>query len=210
MSFPENAKPLLSRRERKKQETEERILRAALSLFQLKGFEETTLEEISDKADVSRATLTNYFGTKGSLVLGLSRWGAAEVNDALERRRQQLGTTQELLQEFFVLLARKAQIYPNAFEKITPRLARFPLSSSYGWEEWGSILVRFLREGQEQGEIRKDLDPQELAEVVAAVGFQSILICLRQQPCTSLSEMLRRRLELLWKGIRESSDNGSS
>ncbi|MBI1987505.1 MAG: TetR/AcrR family transcriptional regulator [Nitrospinae bacterium] len=210
MSFAENAKPLLSRRERKKQETEERILRAALSLFQLKGFEETTLEEISEKADVSRATLTNYFGTKGALVLGLSRWGAAEVSDTLERRRQQLGTTQELLQEFFVLLARKAQIYPNAFEKITPRLARFPLSSSHGWQEWGSILVRLLREGQERGEIRKDSDPQELAEVVAAVGFQSILICLRQQPGSSLSELLRRRLELLWKGIQESSDNGSS
>ncbi|MFY0408400.1 TetR/AcrR family transcriptional regulator [Solicola sp. PLA-1-18] len=49
--------------------TRELLLDAALGLFVEQSFEETTLEQIAEKADVSLSTLYRYFPTKDLLVL---------------------------------------------------------------------------------------------------------------------------------------------
>ena len=54
----------LSRRERKKKETRQRLLEAALRLFQEFGYDDTTVEEITRAADVAKSTFFNYFETK--------------------------------------------------------------------------------------------------------------------------------------------------
>lgn len=46
-----------SRRERRKRELQERILEAGTELFSDLGYEETTLEQICERADVSRRIL---------------------------------------------------------------------------------------------------------------------------------------------------------
>ena len=56
-------------RERKKQQTRERLVAAAGRLFTRDGFQATTMEEIADAAEVSVATLYNYYGTKNTLLL---------------------------------------------------------------------------------------------------------------------------------------------
>ena len=53
-----------SRRERKKQETRLRLLRSAWQLFREKGFDNTTVEDITEAADVGKGTFFNYFATK--------------------------------------------------------------------------------------------------------------------------------------------------
>ena len=60
----------MSRRERKKQKTARKIAATALRLFAKRGFDEVTISEIADAADVARGTLFSYFPTKESLVLG--------------------------------------------------------------------------------------------------------------------------------------------
>jgi AcrR family transcriptional regulator len=56
-------------RERKKQKTKEAIQREAMRLFQEHGYEETTIEEIAEAADISPSTFFNYFPTKEDVVL---------------------------------------------------------------------------------------------------------------------------------------------
>jgi AcrR family transcriptional regulator len=60
--------PTLGRRERKKAETRVRIQQAALDLFEEHGFAETSIEQISDLADVSTTTFFRYFRTKDETV----------------------------------------------------------------------------------------------------------------------------------------------
>ena len=55
-------------RERKKQQTALRIYRAAIALFDEKGFENVSVQEIADAAEISKMTVFNYFGTKEELV----------------------------------------------------------------------------------------------------------------------------------------------
>ncbi|MBL1107791.1 TetR family transcriptional regulator [Streptomyces sp. 5-8] len=55
-------------RERKKLQTEMRIYRVAVDLFAERGFDEVSVQQIADAAEVSKMTVFNYFGTKEELV----------------------------------------------------------------------------------------------------------------------------------------------
>ncbi|MFG2882808.1 TetR/AcrR family transcriptional regulator [Streptomyces sp. NPDC048297] len=55
-------------RERKKLQTASRIYRVAIGLFAERGFDQVSVQEIADAAEVSKMTVFNYFGTKEDLV----------------------------------------------------------------------------------------------------------------------------------------------
>ncbi len=58
----------LSLRERKKQQTRERISAVATELFVERGFDRVTIAEVAGAADVAKMTVTNYFPLKEDLV----------------------------------------------------------------------------------------------------------------------------------------------
>ena len=55
-------------RERKKIKTRDRLIQVATRLFLEKGYEDTTIDEIVDQADLSQRTFFRYFTTKESIV----------------------------------------------------------------------------------------------------------------------------------------------
>ena len=67
-SKPEDRLPV-GLRERKKVKTRAAIQHEALRLFRLQGYEETTVEQIAEAAEVSPSTFFRYFPSKEDLVL---------------------------------------------------------------------------------------------------------------------------------------------
>jgi AcrR family transcriptional regulator len=62
-----------ARRERKKRQTRDRLLQAALTLFERQGYEQTAVREITDAVDVSERTFFRYFASKEDLVISFIR-----------------------------------------------------------------------------------------------------------------------------------------
>jgi AcrR family transcriptional regulator len=55
-------------RQRKQQQTRERLTRVAMALFLERGFEATTLDDIAAAADISRRSFFHYFASKEDVV----------------------------------------------------------------------------------------------------------------------------------------------
>jgi AcrR family transcriptional regulator len=73
-------------RERKKQRTRELIADSAWQLFAERGFDRVTVAEVARAADVSEATVFNYFPTKEDLVYGRMEAFEEELLRAVRER----------------------------------------------------------------------------------------------------------------------------
>jgi AcrR family transcriptional regulator len=78
--------PAVDLRERKKQRTRRAIADAALDLFESRGFDDTTVDDIADAADVSPRTFFRYFAGKDEAVFDLADEVQAAFHDMLAAR----------------------------------------------------------------------------------------------------------------------------
>jgi len=69
----------------KKEATKLALVAAALDLFEVQGFDGTSIDEIAAKAGVGRSTFFRYFETKEDVVLG-SRWDGERLKNMLAER----------------------------------------------------------------------------------------------------------------------------
>src|SRR5271169_6938654 len=89
------------RRSRRSAELRERLFRAALALFSKKGFAETTVEDITNAADLGKGTFFNYFPSKEHILLAFSEMQLGKLQSAVEEVRH----SGEPVPQFFRSLA---------------------------------------------------------------------------------------------------------
>src|ERR1700740_2696943 len=75
------------RRQRRSAEIRERLFRAALKRFGEKGFAETTVEDITNAADVGKGTFFNYFPSKEHILLAFGEMQLAKLEAAIAEVR---------------------------------------------------------------------------------------------------------------------------
>ncbi len=95
----------ISRRERRKREVRECILSVAMARFVRQGFDDTTVDQIAEDADVAQKTFFNYFPTKQDLFHRLAEDRIDEFCQILEEERQGWGSTQDKLEHCFLRLS---------------------------------------------------------------------------------------------------------
>ncbi len=189
----------LSRRERKKRETRQRLMEAALRLFQEQGYDRTTVGQIAEEADVAKGTFFNYFETKEAILPALVAWRLQELKEAL-------------------LPERGAPVSPVARIKLALRLvAADPLSdpvlmrrlfAAGGYRKavnpvhaLADLLAGQVRQAQVAGEIRPDLDPLYLGGVLRALFFQQLMMWHHGHHPAPLPECLDGMVDLLLDGV---------
>src|SRR5262252_543278 len=79
------------RRQRRSAQTRERLFRSALDVFARKGFAESTVEDITETADVGKGTFFNYFPSKDHILLAFGEMQVGKLEAAIaEARRDNL------------------------------------------------------------------------------------------------------------------------
>ncbi len=110
-----------NRRERRSAELRDRLFRAALQLFARKGFTETTVEDITNAADVGKGTFFNYFPSKEHILAAFAQMQFAKVQAAADAAP----TTKLPIREFLQNLALEATSEPVR----TPEVVRAVLQA---------------------------------------------------------------------------------
>jgi AcrR family transcriptional regulator len=95
-------------RERKKNATWELLRKTALELFEESGFEDVSVAEIAAAAEVSKATVFNYFPTKEDLVIGGMKRHTGDAARIVRERAKGQTPLEALREHYFHLLERRA------------------------------------------------------------------------------------------------------
>ena len=203
--------PEVSRRERKKEETKERILHAAFELFRKHGVEATTIDQICERADIAKGTFFNYFAHKEAVFGYLGELWVAEA----ERRVAEAGEhglhSWEQARDTFIAFA----AYYEQDRVLAKYMAQEWTRGMYDpndpvccrWDELGDKVIRRL---QAIGQLRDDVDPRLLHRIMGDVYHNTIVMWLESpEPPFSLQDELRRRLTLVVEGIGRKPKEGT-
>ena len=164
------ATPRTGRRERRRTEIRERLFQSALRLFADRGFMETTVEDITEAADVGKGTFFNYFRTKEHVLATFGAERLASIEHALERAKS--GPVMPVLQDFAVdLISHKTEnaallraIYA-AHASCAPVRAELHKRLQIGRR----LLAEIFAIAQKRDEVRRDISPAEMARLVQIV-----------------------------------------
>ena len=172
----------LSRRERKKEETKERIFAAAFSLFKEKGFEATTVDDISAKADVAKGTFFNYFPRKESVLGYLNELWLLEAEEQAEAILAERPSGAKLGAKLLDMFTSFASAYEEdrALSKhvIMEWMKRAYSGTDDTCVRWHNLGVRVLKGLQESGEVRSDIDPERAEFVLGSVYMGTLMMWL--------------------------------
>ena len=90
-------RPTVSLRERKRQQTRERLEETALRLFAAHGFDDVTVEDVCREAHVAPATFYRHFGNKEEVVFAYVAGFGAALQAAVESARGEVTSSGQLL-----------------------------------------------------------------------------------------------------------------
>jgi AcrR family transcriptional regulator len=168
---------MLGRRERKKEETRESIIRRAISLFKEKGYYKTSMDEIAEQVDVSKATLYNYFPDKGSILIAYFQSVIAEYGKEIKASFKDKQGIQAKLEN---LLDFKHQIFGDDVE-LTANYLKYRIQTLFdddifdnpGRSGLENFILEIIVEAQQKGELRNDIPPLVLTRtfLLLAVNY---------------------------------------
>jgi AcrR family transcriptional regulator len=159
-----------SRRERKKQETRQRLLECSWRLFQERGCDDTTVEDITEAADVAKGTFFNYFATKEALLDEIALWRI----DLLGSHVLAADDVPQSAVARIIRLVRAMAAEFSPERELPQHLLIARISAPIRHESahrLGSIMHDLVQQGQASGEIRDDVDAGLIARLLLTSAF---------------------------------------
>ncbi len=150
------------------QRTKNKILEAAMALFDERGFDLVTVDEITKKAGVAKGSFYTYFTTKSDIIVE-EFWNIDAYYESYSSRnlpkqessrdkllaftRAQMRYVRDVVGNTSLKILYANQAVQSGLDKMITKKDR----------QWHRIIREIMREGQERGEFRRDLDPDRLA-----------------------------------------------
>jgi AcrR family transcriptional regulator len=154
------------------------ILTAACKCFSDKGFHQTTVRDICDRAGLSAGAVYGYFKSKDQILEAVGELGRENTRHALglsEVDGEQppslaeiLGKVMGFMDSEMIRQSSRLDVRMWGEALHTPQLRKLFLAAGANLIE---PLAQAVRRGQEQGQIAADLDPEAVARVCVALAL---------------------------------------
>ena len=155
-----------------------RILEAATRVFARTGYHGSRIADIASEAGIAYGLVYHYFKNKEEILSSIfeERWGA--FLETLEHIARQHASAREKLEQVATVILGGHHVRPDWVKVLvleiqrSSRFARPDQIRAVG--RLFQIVARILREGQEEGELRGDVDPDVACYVF--IGALEIVI----------------------------------
>jgi AcrR family transcriptional regulator len=202
--------PPANRRARKRRQLTDQVAAIAFGLFEERGYEAVTMEQVAAAADISKGTLYKYFPVKEALLAHQFQQEIASGMTPLWPLLEQQGS---FAAQMSYLLQASAQwnearrIYIPHYVRHEFRTANFSRDDLRQHRPSGArqILERLCLAGQQRGDVRSDLTAAQLAVMLECLCLGAILNWLAR-PEATLQQEFDAMLLLALTGMGPRSD----
>jgi len=164
--------PRLDRRTRGREKRRDRVYEAAIELIVARGFDNTTMDDIAERADVARATVFNLFERKTAFVYEWGRRRRQRALGAVRADNLSTYTVREVLESCMVELA---NVNTSArAETVALMTAAVHSTNVLGHPALADEFAGFLSRAQAEGQLPPSADPQ-LGGLLLATGYFAVL-----------------------------------
>jgi AcrR family transcriptional regulator len=185
----------LGRRERKKQAMRERILDEASALIAEQGLAATTVDQITERVDISQTTFFNYFANKAALVDGLVARLVDLWNRVVEEAHTADASAADKVATLFRITADLTHSQHRLMRDLIVETTRAPADAPSGLARMRAFFRDDLADAQARGEIRGDRDPATLADCVLGL-YVSVLLFWTTEADFPIADRLRQASEM--------------
>lgn len=200
--------------------TKDRIVETAFKLFLEKGFDNVSLSKIKKESKITTGGFYHHFDSKETLLVEvIDKYIFSFFNSTLERIKNCEGTPKERLKTVILQIIG----YDSTTNKVTQlcetcevidyrNLHLLYLGSLQNYDiiskrytEFHLSLIEFIKdlidEGKAQGEIRKDVDSNELSIFVQSVIDGTFLLWIAV-PELPLRETMESNIDQVWDHMK--------
>jgi AcrR family transcriptional regulator len=199
--------PQISRRERKKRSRKQAIYDVAVACFIEHGYDDSTIDQIADGADIARATFFNYYPSKLAILHEIAAEAldyarrtfnlefsdeSAPIRDKLRRSVGRFASIVERNPSYYQTVFLDAMSSQTGSVKTNQDIAKNLISE----------LTEHLHKAQLQGELDGSLDPAQLAEMFTGIYMYAILNYILQGCPGSLVERISKAADIFLDGCK--------
>ena len=207
---------IAERKEREKKQRREEIISAAQEVFFEKGFDGATMDDVAERAELSKGTLYLYFKSKDDLQLAISRRSIKLLEEYTREVENESGNALQKLLRMGQRCVEFSRNYPDHMKAILTLEGIDPDDISMDADDIRHMLftestvgavLKVVEQGIEEELIRSDIPAQLIAHtlwmsVVGVIRFVTNKLVLLEMLDVSPEKVYESHFELVINGIR--------
>lgn len=180
-------------------QTRRQLLNAAATAFAEKGFPAVTLQDIADRAEVTKGAVYFHFTNKEALAVAVTEEFYAQLpavgEEATAKQLPPLDAVAELLLQTAAALRDNAVMQAGARLQIERNLVDADMPTPFS--AFTELITELLAQAQDEGALRSTADIAAMARVVVAAFFGSQHISWIQHDREDLTDRVREIIEVI-------------
>jgi TetR/AcrR family fatty acid metabolism transcriptional regulator len=196
----------------KKKVKRQLIIDAAIEVFSINGFQNSTISEIAQKANVAEGTIYQYFKNKEDLFFSIPIDKTKEFYNELELHLQGIHGAENKIRKFAWYYLYHLQGNPEYARalmlemRVNRNFAKTKAVEAY--RPLTHKILEIIEEGQEEGIIRKDTNKYMIRHLILGILEHIVTRWLLKGEKGDLLDQYNEAVELLIQGMRPHEKGG--
>jgi TetR/AcrR family fatty acid metabolism transcriptional regulator len=192
----------------KKDIKRQQIIQAAIEVFDKSSFQNASISEIAQKANVAEGTIYQYFKNKEDLFFSIPAQRTEEFCEEFDLHLQGIHDAVNKIRKliwYYLYFFKMNPVYARTL-MLEMRVSRpFIASKTYGTiKEFAGKVLQIIKDGQEEGRIRKDVDAYLIRQLILGVLEHRVTRWLLKDEKYDLIEHYEEVCDLIFNGIKSS------